>query len=179
MNARIAGSLAVVALGLVPAARAGEEMAHDAQKASPPSPILEKLKSLSGEWQGTAHPAGDGKAVPTVATIKVVSAGSAVMLVTDPGGPHEMVTLFHADDGPILATHYCAAMNQPRMKATPDSTPERMTFEFVDGTNLKTHPGRMQRLTVSASDPSRHTQEWVFLDRGKASTMVFEMTRKN
>jgi len=178
MNARTLGVALAAAAVLAPAARAGEDMAHG-KPAAVPSPILDKLKSLAGDWQGTAHAPGDGKGMPTVAVFKVVSAGSAVMLVTDPGTPHEMVTLFHADDGPILATHYCAAMNQPRMKATGDSTPDRMTFEFVDGTNLKTHPGRMQRLTLSALDGAHHTQEWVFLDAGKSSTMVFEMTRKN
>jgi hypothetical protein len=171
----LAASLAAVA-----PVRADDQMSHDpAKPAVPPNPQLERIKSLAGEWQGTAHAPGDSKGMATVATVKVVSAGSAVMLVTDPGTPHEMVTMFHADDGPVLATHYCSAMNQPRMKATAASTPERITFEFVDGTNLKTRPGRMQRLVLAVPDAGHHTQEWVFLEAGKASTMVFEMTRRN
>jgi hypothetical protein len=182
MNSRSAALALAVTAALVPAAasRAGDQMGHDpATPAVTPNPQLEKIKTLAGEWQGTARGGGDAKGMPTVATIKVVSAGSAVMLVTDPGTPHEMVTMFHADDGSVLATHYCAAQNQPRMKATAASTPDRLTFEFVDGTNLKAHPGRMQRLVLAVPDGAHHTQEWLFLDAGKSSTMVFEMTRKN
>jgi len=169
---------AATAVALAPAALAGDEMGHGPAK-PPPSPVLEKVKLLAGEWQGTARGPGDPKTFQTLATVKVVSAGSAVMLVTDPGTPHEMVTLFHADDGTVLATHYCSAQNQPRMRATAASTPDRITFEFVDGTNLKAFPGRMQRLVLTFPDASRHVQEWVFKEpSGGEKSMVFEMARK-
>jgi hypothetical protein len=116
--------------------------------------------------------------MPTRASIKVVSAGSAVMLVTDPGTDHEMVTLFHEDDGALLATHYCAAMNQPRMKAKPAAEGDRLVFEFQDGTNLKTNPGHMQRLSLVLPDPQHQVQEWTFAGPdGKEQTMTMELTR--
>lgn len=49
---------------------------------------------------------GHGSKVKTRATFRVVSAGSAVMLTTDPGTAQEMVTLFHQDDDALMATHY-------------------------------------------------------------------------
>jgi hypothetical protein len=143
------------------------------------SPEFDRIKVLAGQWEGTAKGHGSpDKGMPTVATIRVVSAGSAVMLTTDPGTAHEMVTMFHRDDGATIATHYCSAMNQPRMKAEPSTDPAKLAFEFVDGTNLKAHPGHMQRLVLNMAGTDRHIQEWTFNEAGKTNTMVFEMKRK-
>lgn len=140
------------------------------------TPAFARLRGLAGEWSGKAK--GHGDAMPTRASIKVVSAGSAVMLVTDPGTDHEMVTLFHEDDGALLATHYCAAMNQPRMKAKPAADGDRLVFEFQDGTNLKTNPGHMQRLALVLPDPQHQVQEWTYAGpEGKEQTMTMELTR--
>jgi hypothetical protein len=174
--------LAFLAAGLLTAplhALAGDSSGQEGAKAKEPAhPQFEKIKALAGEWQGTARAPGDPTIYPTVASIKVVSAGSVVMLVTDPGTPHEMVTMFHLDDGTPMATHYCAAMNQPRMRASRTAEPGKLTFAFADGTNLKSHPGRMERLVLSFTDPDHHVQEWTSLDGGKSSTMIFEMVRK-
>jgi len=43
---------------------------------SPPSPAFDRLKSPAGGWTGTA-----------------IGSGSAVMLTTDPGTPHDSVTV--------------------------------------------------------------------------------------
>src|SRR5690242_19181389 len=83
-----------------------------ALSAEPPSAEFDRIKALAGEWEGTAH-VPDGKGFPATATVRVVSAGSAVMMITGPGTPHEMVTMFHRDDAALVATHYCSAMNQP------------------------------------------------------------------
>ncbi|MFL5274179.1 MAG: hypothetical protein ACJ79E_19130 [Anaeromyxobacteraceae bacterium] len=142
------------------------------------SPGLGRLKALAGEWAGTAKGGGGQAPQPTKASFRVVSGGSAVMLVTDPGTPHEMVTLFHEDDGALIATHYCAAMNQPRMKLAPAAAGDSLVFEFMDGTNLKSHPGRMQRLALATADPRRQTQSWTFADKdGTSGTMTMELTR--
>lgn len=140
----------------------------------PPSAAFERVKSLAGEWAGTA---GGGKETPVRTTIRVVSAGSAVLITTDPGGPHEMVTLVHRDGDALVATHYCAAQNQPRMRAVPGPDAARIVFEFVDGTNLGPYPAHMQRLAISTPAPDRHLEEWTFRDGGKDSTEVFEMKR--
>lgn len=144
----------------------------------PPSPAFERLKSLAGEWAGAASTPGDPKTAPTRARIQVVSGGSAVMITTDPGGKYEMVTVIHRDDGgALLATHYCAAQNQPRMKATTPADPARIAFEFVDGTNLEAYPGRMQRLVILTPGPDQQIQEWTYRAGGKDSTDLFDMKR--
>jgi hypothetical protein len=141
-----------------------------------PDPAFEHIKSLAGEWEGVAREAGMTQT--TKASFRVVSGGSAVMLVTDQGTSHEMITMFHRDDGAILATHYCAAMNQPRLRALPSTDPTMLAFHFVDGTNLGTHPDRMQRLVLKMPDTNRLVQEWTFLEGAKTTTSVFELKRK-
>lgn len=158
-------------------ARAGEPEKKMAAATEVPSPDFDRLKSLAGEWDGTARHGGNPKAMPTHASIKVVSAGSAVMLVTDPGTPHEMVTMFHRDGDALLATHYCSAMNQPRMKARTGQPAGTLAFDFLDGTNLGPHPARMQALVVSVPDADHHTQAWTFRAGGQDSTMSFDMRR--
>jgi hypothetical protein len=158
-------------------ARAGEPEKGMAPAAEAPSPDFERLKALAGDWEGTARGA-DQKPIPSRASIKVVSAGSAVMLTTDPGGAHEMVTLFHRDGADLLATHYCAAMNQPRMKARAGTPAGTLTFEFLDGTNLGPHPGRMQALTLSWPDADHQIQVWTYRGGGQDSSSTFELKRK-
>ena len=174
-RSRWAAALALAALLAGPPARAGD---RDGKGGAPaPDPRFEALKALAGEWEGTATQ--DGKAAPgaTRATFKVVSGGSAVMLVTDPGTPHEMVTLFHQDDGALLATHYCAAMNQPRLRARAGDDASAIAFEFQDGTNLKTHPGRMDGLVLATLAPGVQRQTWTYADGGRTSTMILELKR--
>ena len=138
---------------------------------------FQALKALSGSWVGVARE-GSRRAMATRATFRVVSGGSAVMLTTDPGTPHEMVTLFHEDDGTLMATHYCAAQNQPRLRAQPSEDGKTLVFEFVDGTNLGAHPGRMQRLVITLPDRDHQVQEWTYREGDAESTARFEMHRK-
>jgi len=140
------------------------------------APGFEALKALSGSWVGVARKGG--RSLTTRATFRVVSGGSAVMLTTDPGTPHEMVTLFHEDDGALMATHYCAAQNQPRFRGQPSEDGKRLVFEFVDGTNLRAHPARMQRLVITLPDRDHQVQEWTYRDGDAEATARFEMRRR-
>src|SRR5580765_5136613 len=93
-----------------------------------------RLKKLAGEWV-----AADDQGKPTdqlVAVYKVTAAGSAVQETLFPGGDHEGVTIFHLDGSNLVLTHYCAAGNQPRQKADPNSPANRIDFKFAGGTNL-------------------------------------------
>ncbi len=140
----------------------------------PSSPMFDRIKSLAGEWQGKMS---DGTPVET--TYRVVSNGSAVMNVLDPGGPFEMVTMFHQDGPAVMVTHYCAMGNQPRMLARSMTKPNVIEFSFKDVTNL-TSPaeGHMAGLILTFVDADHHRQEWVSQDGGKEHRDTFELTRK-
>jgi hypothetical protein len=85
--------------------------------------------------------------------------------------------MIHRDDGALIATHYCAAMNQPRLRARAGDDPNAIAFEFQDGTNLKAHPGRMQGLVMAMPKAGAHNQTWTYAEGAKTSTSIFEMKR--
>ena len=164
----VAGALVLTA-GL---ARAGE---HGSRVAS--TPQWEKLKTLVGEWDGYAVE-GETK-LPTHISIRLTGDGSAVMHWMDAGTSHEMITMFHMDKDDLLATHYCAAHNQPRMRAVPGGPADRIAFEFRDGTNIRPGDGYMSRLVVTFVDPDHHDEEWGYDMNGKLSSGTFHLTRAN
>jgi hypothetical protein len=102
--------------------------------------------------------------------------GSALMSEIHGQGPENMITMFHLDGDRLLMTHYCGAGNQPRMKVI-SANAKSVSFEFIDGTNIKQGDGHMQRVTFSQPDATHHTEEWVFLDHGTEHKEVFTLER--
>ena len=144
---------------------------------SPAGAGFEKLKSLVGEWDGNANEGG--QPIHTTTSFRVVSDGSALLSVMGAGTPHEMVTMFHMDNNDLLATHYCAAHNQPRFRLVPSADPKVLTFEFKDATNLSrpTAP-HMVGLKITFLDANHHYEDWTFLAKGQRSTTRFDFHRK-
>jgi hypothetical protein len=65
----------------------------------------------------------------------VTAAGSAVHEVIFPGTAHEMITVYHLDGKELVLTHFCAAKNQPQMKAEPMKG-NKLEFKFTGGANI-------------------------------------------
>jgi YD repeat-containing protein len=154
-------------------APAQEHESHGSKITS--TPQWEKIKSLAGEWEGYARD-GEQK-IPTRISVRITGDGSAVMHWMDAGTPHEMVTMFHMDQEELLATHYCSAHNQPRMRAVPSSNPTQIAFEFKDGTNIRPGDGYMRRLVVTFIDADHHNEEWGYDANGKIQAGTFYLTR--
>jgi hypothetical protein len=140
----------------------------------PDTAAWKSLQTLVGKWDGTAKESG--KDMPTHVEVRRTGDGSALMHWMDEGTPHEMVTMFHPDRDELLATHYCAAHNQPRMKLV-SSTPTRLVFEFKDGTNIGPHDGHMVGVAINLIDTNHHDEEWSYDQDGKKTTAVFHYTR--
>jgi len=139
----------------------------DAQKA------FDAIKKMPGTWEQKSP---DGKTLHV--TFKTVSNGSAVMSEIEVPG-EDMISMIHMD-GPdkILLTHYCGAGNQPRMKGAVSSDGKTVTFDFIDGTNIDPpDAGHMQRMVLTLIDENHHTEEWTFLDHGKAHKELFDLRR--
>jgi hypothetical protein len=138
---------------------------------------FDKMKSLVGEWEGSFKEGG--KQMSATASFRLVSGGSALMNVLGGGTPHEMVTMIHLDNDDLLATHYCAAHNQPRFRFVPSSEPNVVTFEFKDATNLASPTApHMVGLKITFTDADHHYEDWTYLDKGQKSTSRFEFRRK-
>ncbi|HUI82886.1 MAG TPA: hypothetical protein VL240_01615 [Candidatus Binatia bacterium] len=166
-----------IAAALVVFLAASAAMGDEHKSAIQPNASFDKLKTLDGAWVGTMIESG--KQYPTSTRFMMVSDGSAIMGWLAEGTPEEMVTIFHMDGKDLMATHYCAAHNQPRFVAVPSGDPNRVVFKFKDGTNIGAHDGHMQEVAFIFDGPDHHVEEWTYLDgNGKLTTGRFDFTRK-
>ena len=132
------------------------------------------IKTLPGTW------AGDTSMGPVQVTFKVTAGGSAVMSEIF-GKGEDMISMFNLDGpGRLLLTHYCAVGNEPRMEASLSPDGKVITFTYLDATNLTTpDAGHMQKMILTMIDDNHHTEEWTFVDHGKAHKEVFDLRRKS
>ena len=140
----------------------------DAQKS------FDQLKSLAGSWEGKSS---EGE--PVQVSFRMTAGGSALMSEIT-GHGENMISMINFD-GPnrLLLTHYCAIGNQPRMQASASPDGKTITFNFVDATNLDSpQSGHMDHVVVAMLGPDHHIEEWNFVDHGKQTKQVFDLTRK-
>jgi hypothetical protein len=161
---------AVIAFAAISAGAQGEGK----KSVVPQTPEWNKLTSLVGEWEGVMNV--DGKSMPIKLEIRMTGDGSAIMHLMDKDSPHEMVTMIHPDGKRLLATHYCAAHNQPRMVAIPSKESNRVAFQFVDGTNIGPGDGYMKGVVFTFIDANHHEEAWTHSSSPTAA--VFKYTRK-
>jgi hypothetical protein len=161
---------AALVLALIPAAGAGEARPAKKEPAG-----FDRLKALAGEWEGKTT---DGK--PVKVTYKVASSGSAVVETLDAPGDMNMVTVYHADGESILMTHYCAANNQPRMRAkAAAASPKELAFAYVDAANLSgPDEGHMSALTLTFEDADHLAEAWTWTGPGGGKPEVFKFQRR-
>ena len=88
------------------------------------------LSELGGSWRLATPSTAVEKAFRI--DMRPISKNSA--LVETFGSATE--TVYHRDGQNIMATHYCAQGNQPRLILTPVSQPGALSFKFHDITNL-------------------------------------------
>ncbi len=162
-------------------AHQGHAMAAAKASATPPSSAaaqLEKLKALAGTWTGKAGHAGSA-GEDTSVTWRVTAGGSAVVETIGPGTPHEMVTVYHLDGDKLMLTHYCAAGNQPTMRARPGKDPSVIAFDFVRGSNMKPGDMHMHSVRIALAGDDRLETEWTTWSGGKAAdSATFALVRQ-
>jgi YD repeat-containing protein len=139
------------------------------------NPQWDRVKSLVGEWEGYAMEGGQKMA--TKISIRMTGDGSAVMHWMDAGTPHEMITMFHMDKSELLATHYCSAHNQPRLRATAAGKPGEVAFEFKDGTNIRPGDGYMKQIVIAFVDADHHNETWGYDNKGTLQSHTLYLTR--
>jgi len=165
-----------------PAAERSDAVKADAAKTEKPKshPAFEKLKALAGEWVD-APEGTDGKPGEQVkVTYRVTGAGTVVCETLFPGSEHEMVTMYHMDGEDLVLTHYCAAGNQPRMKAEKSADAAKVWFKFTGGSNVDIKKGlHMHEATIHFVDADHVKSRWVAWKDGKEDHAAdFSLVRK-
>jgi hypothetical protein len=153
---------------------------HDESGSLPASSdTFNLIKALAGDWQGSYEWIGKNRKGPMNARYYLTGNGTAVVedLIVD--GNANMTTVYHLDGADLRATHYCAAGNQPRLKATSTEDNKVVKFHMVDITNMPTpEAGHVRDLELRLTNPSQITILFTFVGAGKESVERIELARK-
>ena len=138
------------------------------------APDFGPLASLIGEWQGK-----DPEGKPMNASYQWTGSGTSLVETMTKAQKPVMMTMYHADKGSLMLTHYCKLGNQPRMRADmPKSDVKTLAFNFVDITNLANlTDAHMRKVSFTFQDQDHFTQEWMLSKDGKELPHRFEYSR--
>jgi len=136
---------------------------------------FDKLKALSGDWEGTVAWTGQE---PSKISARYHMTGSESAVVEDLS--NGMTSVYHFDGGDLRMTHFCAAQNQPRLKATafgPDNS--SIKFSFVDITNLRSPgAGHVDGFEITFLAPDHIVLQFHFVADGKEKDEMLDLTRR-
>jgi hypothetical protein len=135
----LAPALLAVSVGLAAAAVASlTGPVPQASQGGPAAGALAQIASLSGDWEGSFEWTGGRTSRGAMnASYFTTGNGSAVVENLIVEGAPVMTTVYHTGGADLRMTHYCAARNQPRLKASKiDLANGAIDFTFVDATNL-------------------------------------------
>ena len=140
-----------------------------------------KLRSLAGDWEGTYNwLGGQDQHGKVIAEYYLTGNGSAVEENLTQDGVPSMTSVYHLDGTDLRMTHFCAAQNQPRLRATaysPDGN--QITFSFVDITNLSSPTaGHVDGLDLRFLAPDHINLRFHFIANGKSREELLDLSRK-
>jgi len=134
--------------------------------------MFDRMRALAGDWEGTfAWSEGRTGTGPLQATYYLTGNGSALVENLIMGGAPSMTTIYHLDGADLRMTHYCAARNQPRFKASRiDESAGAIDFAFVDVTNVDSkHPAYVKACSLRLIDADQVALKFTFGDPSKTS----------
>ncbi len=138
---------------------------------------LEMVRGLVGNWVQLG-PAGEETGITTA--FRETAAGSAIEEILFEGTEHEMVTMYHLDEGRLMLTHYCVLGNQPRLVAVArPQAASTIDFRFLDGTGMNPRVDvHMHEAVFEFVDENHYRVEWTSFRDGKVEeATLFDMTR--
>ena len=154
---KLAILMCLVATAAVVSAQDSPPKAASAQ--SDAKKAFEKMKTLSGSWQGTVMD------IPINFTIRAASSGTAILHEGDTsrGGPpkHE-ITMFYVEGDRLLATHYCDAGNRSRWEGKMPPDGKAIEFSFLDVSG-STRGGYLKDMVITMIDPDHHIVAFTFV----------------
>lgn len=137
------------------------------------SPAWSALAGIAGTW-AIATPTSDAQRAFRVSYRLLPNAAALVETYGDPDGRFTQ-TIFHPDGHRIVATHYCAQGNQPRLQLSGDS--DTLDFLFFDATNLPDpNASHLTRLQLVHGDNTLSRRE-TYTSAGVEAADVLELRR--
>ena len=131
----------------------------------PAARMFARLKTLAGEWEGTFEWSQGRTGSGTLrVSYYLTGGGSALVENLVMGGVPTMTTVYHLDGSDLRMTHYCAARNQPRLRAVQfDEAKDSAEFTLVDVTGVgPKNPGHVEAFLVRILDPDRLNLRFTF-----------------
>jgi hypothetical protein len=135
---------------------------------------FEALTRLRGDWAATLE---NGR-ILRVSYRLIASDSVLAETYTTPSGK-ETMSMYHLDGDDLMATHYCALGNQPRLVMIPaESTADAVVFAYRDATNLKSaETARMVRLVLKIDDPDAFQYISTYKEKSEESTDTLKFKR--
>jgi hypothetical protein len=142
--------------------------------------LFERMGGLAGDWEGTFEWSGARTASGAMgARYYLTGNGSALVedLLSD--GKPSMTTVYHLDGADLRMTHYCAARNQPRLRATKvDPVRGRADFTLQDVTNVgPSNATHVEAFTLEMPEEGRLELTFVFGHGPKQATETIRLHR--
>jgi hypothetical protein len=110
---------------------------------------FQRLSALAGQWEARTP-----KGALLKLEYKLVAGGSALVETWQPGSGRETMTVYHLDGDRLLADHFCAQGNVPRLELEAVQEGGTLAFAFREGSNLHTAgKSHLHRLWVNAATP--------------------------
>ena len=128
--------------------------------------MFDRMRGLVGAWEGTLEWSGGRTGSGKLrVNYHLTGGGSALvedLLMTETDIP-TMTTVYHLDGPDLRMTHFCAAKNQPRLKATLiDDAKGAATFSFIDVTNASVNPAYVDGVSIHIVDPAHLNLQFEF-----------------
>jgi hypothetical protein len=141
---------------------------------------FQQLSALEGSWEGqyewTGARTGTGK---MDATNYLTGNSSALVENLLMEGVPVMTSVYHLDNSDLRVTHFCAARNQPRLKASRIDLPRKeIDFALVDVTNVPSLDAPfVHGLEVRFAGPDQVSLTFLFESAGKKSSERIDLKR--
>jgi hypothetical protein len=128
-----------------------------------PGAVFTQLQTLVGTWEGKTE---KGRVLKVSYRL---TANDTVLIETWTLGPkRESLTLYHLDNESLIATHYCALGNQPRLRLKEGGNASSFTFDFVSATNLpKPEIAHQHQFEIEILQANSFARSETYLENGK------------
>ena len=145
-----------------------------------PAAVFKKMAGLAGNWQGTSQWSG-GRSDSGAVQVNYFLTGNGTALVENVsyGKDPMMTSVYHMDAGTLRMTHFCAAGNQPRLKAVSHDNDEQVIqFDMVDITNLSEPDGpHVHAVKLVMESGNKISVTFDFTNHGKESREEIHLER--